>query len=266
MSLDQPPGGVGRGALRPDGLPPICSYEQAVVAESPVLRQTALALATIDAVIPNRMLLMHRCDADGRLLAEIVVMHAASMRISLDQLIWSYARKYRTIDPTDPTRHVTIGTRMMTTKELGGWEALAPTPIGEFLSLLGMIHGVRLYLRHDGRMVASVAIFRGPGAPDFGEGELALLMRMLPALEHGYGAALSSRGALSDAQLEIDPLTPRERTVAVLAAGGDRTSAIAAQLGISEATVKSHLARAYRKLGVRSRVELAARIRTHPNG
>ena len=54
-----------------------------------------------------------------------------------------------------------------------------------------------------------------------------------------------------------DSLTPAERRVALLAAEGSTNGAIASSLYISMKTVESHLARAYRKLGVRSRAELS---------
>jgi pimeloyl-ACP methyl ester carboxylesterase/DNA-binding CsgD family transcriptional regulator len=52
-------------------------------------------------------------------------------------------------------------------------------------------------------------------------------------------------------------LTRREREVALLAIEGEPAAAIAKRLFISERTVESHLAGAYAKLGVQSRVELA---------
>ncbi len=52
-------------------------------------------------------------------------------------------------------------------------------------------------------------------------------------------------------------LTPREAEVARLAAGGLRDPEIAAHLHLSPYTVKQYLRAVYRKLGVRSRVELA---------
>ncbi len=54
-------------------------------------------------------------------------------------------------------------------------------------------------------------------------------------------------------------LSRREREVVRLALAGERAADIARQLFVSERTVESHLASAYAKLGVRSRVELARR-------
>jgi DNA-binding CsgD family transcriptional regulator len=56
-----------------------------------------------------------------------------------------------------------------------------------------------------------------------------------------------------------DQLTDAERRVAALAADGLRNKEIAARLVIDVRTVETHLSRAYRKLGVRSRSELASR-------
>lgn len=53
-------------------------------------------------------------------------------------------------------------------------------------------------------------------------------------------------------------LSARERQVLGLAAAGLANKELADRLAISEGTVKTHMARVFRKLGVRSRAELAA--------
>jgi DNA-binding CsgD family transcriptional regulator len=60
----------------------------------------------------------------------------------------------------------------------------------------------------------------------------------------------------------IEPLTAREREVALLAAGGRTSRDIGDHLGMSTRTVDTHLARVYRKLGISGRAELAAALDT----
>jgi DNA-binding CsgD family transcriptional regulator len=66
---------------------------------------------------------------------------------------------------------------------------------------------------------------------------------------------ISGRGAAAS-----DELTNAERHVAALAAEGRRNKEIAAAMFVTVGTVEAHLSRVYRKLGVRSRAELAGRF------
>jgi DNA-binding CsgD family transcriptional regulator len=81
------------------------------------------------------------------------------------------------------------------------------------------------------------------------------------SLERAAALAAACEGASSPA---LDPgglvsaLTPREREVAVLAAARASSRDIADRLDLSVRTVDNHLGRAYAKLGVSSRAELAA--------
>jgi DNA-binding CsgD family transcriptional regulator len=59
-------------------------------------------------------------------------------------------------------------------------------------------------------------------------------------------------------------LSAREREVLELALAGLSARAIAERLTLTEATIRSHLARIYAKLGVGGRIELLTRFRTQP--
>jgi two-component system response regulator DesR len=81
--------------------------------------------------------------------------------------------------------------------------------------------------------------------------ELAAAIREVaagrPAIDPALAAAAITEGA--------SPLTPREHEVLAAAANHETASQIAAQLHLSEGTVRNYLSAAIRKLGVRNRRE-----------
>jgi DNA-binding CsgD family transcriptional regulator len=73
------------------------------------------------------------------------------------------------------------------------------------------------------------------------------------------GAAQRELARIGGRTASPDELTPTEEAVAELVASGNRNREVARRLHMSEKTVEANLTRIYRKLGVRSRSELAAR-------
>jgi DNA-binding CsgD family transcriptional regulator/tetratricopeptide (TPR) repeat protein len=74
------------------------------------------------------------------------------------------------------------------------------------------------------------------------------------------GRVAAAAGAASAQPSGADALTARERDVCELVAAGRTNREVAAALYLSPRTVEHHLRAAYRKLGVRSRTELAVRF------
>jgi DNA-binding CsgD family transcriptional regulator len=62
----------------------------------------------------------------------------------------------------------------------------------------------------------------------------------------------------------VEALTPSERRVAELAAGGMANAEIAQSLFVTVKTVETHLGRTYRKLDIPGRGELAAALAQPP--
>ncbi|MGH2679896.1 MAG: LuxR C-terminal-related transcriptional regulator [Actinomycetota bacterium] len=89
-----------------------------------------------------------------------------------------------------------------------------------------------------------------------GEGERV----MSPALEQGAIRALGTMARRAREGTEVAArLTRRERQVLELISAGLTTGQIASRIGISPRTVESHVAKVYRKLGVRTRVQAVSR-------
>lgn len=99
-------------------------------------------------------------------------------------------------------------------------------------------------------------------------GEAALAQEVKAARTAAAERGLAGLAAQIDRFEQPDgpALTRREQEVLELAAAGASAKEIAERLVIGERTVETHLANIYRKLGVRSRVELVAHLRDGRGG
>ncbi len=125
----------------------------------------------------------------------------------------------------------------------------------------GLHWGVNLYAWSGDRNIGDMRIWRDRRRANFSADDVRLLDLVRPALV----AALKRCGGESPTA-DVDPpdataaLSPREAEVARLAAVGLSDKAIARRLGISVATVRTHLDHAFRKVDVTNRVALARKI------
>jgi DNA-binding CsgD family transcriptional regulator len=115
----------------------------------------------------------------------------------------------------------------------------------------------------------------GPGATTADLDPLRRLTDRVAALDGdlhvtatpGWGSEIAVRLPLDAPAAALDAageagLSAREREVLALVAGGSRNRAIATDLGISENTVKFHVANLLRKMGASTRAELAGLVRS----
>ncbi|MDW5593829.1 helix-turn-helix transcriptional regulator [Conexibacter stalactiti] len=123
-----------------------------------------------------------------------------------------------------------------------------------------------LVVRLHGRAAGLVWVVRARRS-DRGEGRAVADVRAMQPLVEAAAAPLLRRAvtrAPAPAGFVPAGLTPREWEVARLSTAGASNAEIAQALGISEATVKSHMTRVLVKCGVRSRAQLIALVQRHP--
>jgi DNA-binding CsgD family transcriptional regulator len=121
-----------------------------------------------------------------------------------------------------------------------------------------LVHGE--WLRRQRRMVLARAEL-GAAAAAFGRaGATAWTSRATAELRAAGGAVDHEQWPIPTGSPERPSLTPQELQIARLAARGLSNKEIADQLFLSPRTVSAHLYRAYPKLGIRNRAELATRV------
>lgn len=103
-----------------------------------------------------------------------------------------------------------------------------------------------------------LTVLRGPG-PDFSERDRAVLTVLGPHLDEAYLDAERRRHP-------VPRLTPRQENLLHLVAAGHTNTQIARRLGISQATVRTHLENIYGKLDVSSRTAAVTRAFPDSNG
>jgi DNA-binding NarL/FixJ family response regulator len=128
---------------------------------------------------------------------------------------------------------------------------------------LGIRHQMALTLPNEPDRVLAIVLNRGE--PDFSDAERDFCNRARPFLIQAYRNAVAHAQAGQETPQALEDslvaggLTGREAQVLRLVALGGSNRDVGTRLGLSERTVQKHLERAFRKLGVATRSEAAAR-------
>jgi DNA-binding CsgD family transcriptional regulator len=160
------------------------------------------------------------------------------------QRAWTVATGARSRALVEAARNDLVGADATLERALAAHERLPmPLELGRTLLTRGIVQR-RMKRRAVARetLERALALFEGRGATLWAERARSEIARI---------------GVRSGAQVD---LTPVEQRIAALVAQGCTNGEIAATLSLSRKTVEANLSRSYRKLGVRSRAELVARL------
>ncbi|QQK05136.1 response regulator transcription factor [Burkholderia anthina] len=181
----------------------------------------------------------------------------------------TYIARYRMLDPLHPSR-CAAGERAVVTlaSQLPDERRDASAYWTRFLRRHDVADVVEIWLRDEARRtVGAFSLLRfgsgdarGDGmAGRFAPGEIDALARLQPVAEAALGPLLRSRRGIHRIGCE-ERLTYREEQIARLVRDGRSNKEIARDLALGQPTVKTHLMRMYRKLGVSNRTELVGAL------
>lgn len=223
------------------------------------------------------------------------VAHCFTGRVALnmsDANLSSYELYYQFHDPiTHRLRE--RGEPTLVTEILPQEELIKTEFWNDFLRHDGLYWGLNLHVRVAGECTGDLRIWRDRRRQNFDERELEILRLIAPAFRQAlrrtaraslapggvplWGSPAGSPSSVpassvpaSSASVPVaaaqprtgsePPLTEREAQIARLVASGLSDKEIAQSLGISFTTVRTHIKRAFDKLGVDNRVKLASRL------
>ena len=126
-------------------------------------------------------------------------------------------------------------------------------------------YGLRMTLVHNEKYLGTVAFFRSPEREDFQYRDIFLLDMVKEHLAYRLDEGEKTRARQEDVRMEEElavncGLTRREMEILRCIMEGQGNRQIGETLVITENTVKKHILNIYRKLGVRSRVQLFKKI------
>jgi DNA-binding CsgD family transcriptional regulator len=173
----------------------------------------------------------------------------------------TWLQRYLVLDPMHPSRYLRQRGNVLTLAlELP--EALRGESIywRRFLQPHRVVDVMEVLLRDEGRVIGAFSLLRFAPDAAFTQHEIDLAGAVQPLLELALAPMLRSESAIhvvsTGDDAEAPRLTHREEQIARLVRDGLSNKAIARDLALSQPTVKTHLLRMFRKLGVSSRTEL----------
>jgi DNA-binding CsgD family transcriptional regulator len=175
----------------------------------------------------------------------------------------TYLQRYCLLDPLHPSRCVEQqGSVLTLAGELPETLRIKSLYWQRFLRPHHVVDVMEVLLRADDLVVGAFSLLRFEPEAPFSQTEVESANALAPLLELALESKLCRKPALclsqagSEAADRAARLTHREQQVARLVRNGLSNKQIARDLALAQPTVKTHLLRMFRKLGVSSRTEL----------
>ncbi|MGU7770812.1 response regulator transcription factor [Burkholderia sp. MR1-5-21] len=225
----------------------------AAVAAADWLRALRACVDAFDAFASPSAIVFYRLDESG----EPADFELFGMPESMHR---TYVARYRMLDPLHPSRCATgAGAVVTLASQLPDACRDASAYWTRFLRRHDVADVVEIWLRDADRTVGAFSLLRFGAAGRFMPGEIDALVRLQPVAEAALGPLLRARRGIHRIGCE-ERLTYREEQIARLVRDGRSNKEIARDLALGPPTIKTHLMRMYRKLGVSNRTELVGAL------
>ncbi len=173
-----------------------------------------------------------------------------------------YASNFRELDPLNPALFArTVDRVVCLDEQVSERELLQSDYYLEFMLPNNHRHVADMFFRRESHIIAVLTMLRSELVGPFAVDELAHLRTLQPFLEYTLNSVyLPKRIQQRRGAQERFGLTDREVDVLELIVAGANNKEIARELGLSLATVKTHIQHIFHKAQVSSRTALSARV------
>jgi DNA-binding NarL/FixJ family response regulator len=233
--------------------PQVVDYDDALRSVDDLVRLKAHALRAVVALVPATVAVFISVNTRNSV-REAVALQQERPDFSLAREWPRYVADVRDIDPFATERVAAGGATVLM---LSDFEPEEREPYARHLADIRMGDRATMYIRVAGTALATIALVRCETLPRFTSADAAALRRLQPLVEDTYACVEAPASQGVRRALCGHGLTTREAEVADLVGRGATNAEIARCLHLGQSTVKTHLARIYPKLGVRSRTQLA---------
>lgn len=173
-----------------------------------------------------------------------------------------YEKHFSAFDPLSPARCLSRDRWVATLGQM--LSPLVPEHAiyqSQFMQRHGIVDALEIFLTSDADIILGCSLLRHGEADEFSQHEIEQAQALRTLGNFALMRTFPRRQASIDMIIKRFPaLTAREATMVQLVAAGLSNKQLCRELDISLPTVKTHLLSVFRKMGIRSRTELVAKV------